>query len=84
MIEFGSNIGLNSLALKLPYPAQTQSAIEINERAAERLSELMPNMRVFNTAISNFEPSATAFGSCDLALVKGVIIHMKPDQINMV
>lgn len=84
VIEFGANIGLNLLALKLLYPAQAQSAIEINESAAKRLHDSMPSVRVFNTAISNFEPSATAFGSCDLALIKGVLIHINPDQLNMV
>lgn len=84
VIEFGSNIGLNLMALKLLYPSQNQLAIEINESAAKKLQDLMPNVKVFNTAISNFNQSELPAGSCDLALIKGVLIHMNPDQLNMV
>ena len=84
VIEFGSNIGLNLIALKLLYPSQSQIAIEINESAAKKLQDSMPNVKVFNTAISNFDQSELPAGSCDLVLIKGVLIHINPDQLNIV
>lgn len=84
VIEFGSNIGLNLMALKLLYPSQSQIAIEINESAAKKLQDLMPNVKVFNTSISNFDQSELSAGSCDLVLIKGVLMHINPDQLNMV
>ena len=84
VIEYGSNIGLNLMALKLLFPSQSQFAIEINESAVKKLQNSMPNVKVFNTAISNFDSNQLPAGSCDLALIKGVLIHMNPDQLSMV
>lgn len=84
VIEYGSNIGLNLMALKLLFPSQSQFAVEINESAAKKLQNSMPNVKVFNTAISNFDSSQLPTGPCDLALIKGVLIHMNPDQLSMV
>lgn len=84
VIEFGSNIGLNLRALDLLYPGQAQSAVEINAVAAKKINEALPNTKVFNLAISEFKPGMLSDGPCDLALIKGVLIHINPDQLKMV
>ena len=44
----------------------------------------MPNTKVFNVAISDFDNGMLSNGPCDLALIKGVLIHINPDQLEMV
>ena len=84
VIEFGANIGLNLRALDLLYPGQEQVAVEINEAAAKKINDALPNSKVFNLAISDFDPGMLSNGPCDLALIKGVLIHINPDQLKMV
>lgn len=76
-IEFGANIGMNLKALKLLYPLQEQHAIEINPQAAALLSQTLPQAQVLNQSILEFEPTRT----WDLALIKGVLIHINPDAL---
>jgi spore coat polysaccharide biosynthesis protein SpsF len=76
-IEFGANIGLNLQALKLLYPDQQQFAIEINPNAVTELRKFMPESNVFQTSILDFDPSNIA-GGCDVAFIKGVLIHINP------
>lgn len=86
-IEFGANIGLNLCALKLLYPEQQQYAIEINPHATAILRLKAPWVKIFETSILNFEVSNIAGvggGRSDLALIKGVLIHINPDYLNQV
>lgn len=76
-IEFGANIGMNLKALKLLYPTQEQHGIEINNDAAFHLSQVIPSERVYQTSILNFKPGRT----WDLVLIKGVLIHINPDEL---
>ena len=84
VIEFGANIGLNLRALDLLYPGLEQVAVEINEAAAKKINDALPNSKVFNLAISDFDPGMLSNGPGDLALIKGVLIHINPDQLRMV
>jgi spore coat polysaccharide biosynthesis protein SpsF len=79
-IEFGANIGMNLKALKLLYPAQEQHGIEINADAARELSKLIPAAQVYHSSILNFTPQRT----WDLALIKGVLIHIHPESLPLV
>ena len=79
-IEFGANIGMNLKALKLLYPGQQQFGIEINHEAAGQLAEVIPAQHVFNQSILEFAPEH----QCDLALIKGVLIHINPDVLPQV
>lgn len=79
-IEFGANIGMNLKALKLLYPLQEQHAIEINPEAAHQLAQALPEAGVFQQSIFDFEPART----WDLALIKGVLIHIHPDKLPQV
>jgi pseudaminic acid biosynthesis-associated methylase len=79
-IEFGANVGMNLKALKLLYPAQEQFGIEINAEAARELGQVIPPTHVFTTSILDFDTQQT----WDLALIKGVLIHINPDALPQV
>lgn len=77
-IEFGSNIGLNLRALKQLLPNCKLSAIEINQKAVEVLKE--QDVKVYAQSILDFEPDYKR----DLAFIKGVLIHINPDELQNV
>lgn len=79
-IEFGANIGMNLKALKLLYPAQEQFGIEINADAAKELAKSIPESNVHNASILDFVPQRV----WDLALIKGVLIHINPEVLPLV
>lgn len=76
-IEFGANIGMNLKAIQLLHPAIEASAIEINAAAAAQLREIIEPNNVYNTSILEYEPTHTY----DLTLIKGVLIHINPDEL---
>jgi len=79
-IEFGANIGMNLKALKLLHPTQEQHGIEINADAALQLAQVIPAEHVHQTSILDFQPGQT----WDLVLIKGVLIHINPDELPLV
>jgi spore coat polysaccharide biosynthesis protein SpsF len=79
-IEFGANIGMNLKALKLLHPLQEQFAIEINSDAVRELQLVIPPQHIYHTSILDFTPH----GEWDLTLIKGVLIHIKPDELSKV
>ncbi len=79
-IEFGANIGMNLRALRLLYPEQRQHGIEINESAAAELATVIPADQVIQDSILSFRPQRT----WDLVLIKGVLIHIKPESLPLV
>lgn len=79
-IEFGANIGMNLKALKLLYPEQDQYGIEINSDAASELEKIIPASNVFHSSIFDFKP----FRKFDLSFIKGVLIHINPDELPVV
>jgi pseudaminic acid biosynthesis-associated methylase len=79
-IEFGANIGMNLKALKLLHPEQEQHGIEINADAARELALIIPPTQVHYSSILDFNPQRT----WDLALIKGVLIHINPDELPQV
>lgn len=76
-IEFGANIGMNLKALKLLHPGIDAHGIEINADAAKELAVVIPATHVHHTSIHDFQPQQT----WDLALIKGVLIHINPDAL---
>jgi pseudaminic acid biosynthesis-associated methylase len=84
VVEFGANIGLNLQALKLLYPGQIQHAVEINSLAAAKIRETLPDVKVFNSSIAGFDPKKINHGLCDLVLIKGVLIHINPEQLDVI
>ena len=79
-IEFGANIGMNLKALQLLFPSIKLNAIEINEDAATLLSELVARENIFVGSILDFCPA----DEYDLVLIKGVLIHMNPNELPVV
>jgi spore coat polysaccharide biosynthesis protein SpsF len=76
-VEFGANVGMNLQALKLLFPEMTQKAIEINAEAAKVLAGFIGENQVFNGSIFDYVVS----DAVDLSLVKGVLIHIKPEML---
>jgi pseudaminic acid biosynthesis-associated methylase len=79
-IEFGANIGMNLKALKLLHPTQEQHGIEINTDAARQLAQVIRTENVYQTSILDFQPRQ----AWDLVLIKGVLIHINPDELPLV
>jgi len=76
VIELGANIGLNLQALRLLLPEVKLAAVEINDKAVMELRKL-PAVQVHHQSILDY-PADTPY---DLVLVKGVMIHLHPDQL---
>ncbi len=79
VIEFGANIGMNLKAIRILASAAEQAAIEINPDAAKVLRE-SGDLEVFESSILDFTPKRT----WDLVLVKGVLIHIDPEELTAV
>ncbi|MEN9997729.1 MAG: hypothetical protein RI922_719 [Bacteroidota bacterium] len=80
IIEFGANIGMNLKALSLLFPNKSLSGIEINQLAAKELTQLIGDENVHNCSIFDFNPTKTY----ELAFIKGVLIHINPEQLDLV
>ena len=77
-IEFGANVGMNLRALKLLFPQMRQRGIEINPDAARELGACIGEENVFTGSIFDYQGDAKS----DLALVKGVLIHLQPAMLS--
>jgi len=78
-VEFGANIGMNLRALRLLHPDMALHGIEINADAAAELAGFLGAANVQHGSILEVTPPV-----CDLALIKGVLIHMNPDVLPQV
>lgn len=79
-LEFGANIGMNLKALQLLYPDIQLQGVEINHDAATQLKKLIGESNVFEGSIFEYPVAEKV----DLALIKGVLIHINPDMLNTV
>ena len=79
VIEFGANIGLNLRALHNLLPQAQLSAVEINQTAVTQLRE-WGGAEVLHQSLLEFKPERR----WDLALIKGVLIHINPDCLPQV
>jgi len=77
VIEFGANIGMNLKALKLLYPNQEQFGVEINQKAADKLSNLLGKDNIFCGSIFDYQSDKKYM----LTLIKGVLIHINPEML---
>jgi pseudaminic acid biosynthesis-associated methylase len=76
VIEFGTNIGLNLMALRPLLPAAEFAGVEINKKAYNEAKSLgFPKM--FNTSILDFKVDKQR----DLAFTMGVLIHINPERL---
>jgi pseudaminic acid biosynthesis-associated methylase len=79
LIEFGSNIGLNIIALKKIFNLNFITAVEINKKACSQIKDVK-KLNVINDSIINFIPKK----KYDLVLLKGVLIHINPNKLKKV
>ena len=75
-IEFGANIGLNIAAFASVMPQVVMSAIEINKKAVEQLKQFK-ELTVYHSSILDFVPEIRY----DFVLIKGVLIHIAPEEL---
>ncbi|MEE1877674.1 pseudaminic acid biosynthesis-associated methylase [Altererythrobacter litoralis] len=75
-VEFGANIGMNLKALRLLHPDMHLYGIEINTAAATQLAQAIGSENCIQGSILEITPP-----ECDLALIKGVLIHINPDAL---
>ncbi len=80
VLELGSNIGLNLMALRNLLPTAKLSAVEINQKASSELQSRLPDVDLHASSILDFQPTAT----WDLVFTKGVLIHINPDKLPVV
>ena len=76
-LEFGSNVGLNLMAIYRLLPNTKMSAIEINPTAVKELKNLGFLEEIFHMSIFEFRPMK----AYDLCLSCGVAIHIHPDKL---
>jgi pseudaminic acid biosynthesis-associated methylase len=79
VIEFGSNVGMNLKALKHLLPEAELSGIEINEKAFIELTQIK-DVKGYHTSIFDFKIDYQR----DLTLIKCVLIHINPDELQSV
>ena len=79
-LELGANIGMNLKALQLLYPNMELKGAEINPDAAKLLSELIGEKNVYLGSLFDYPITKQV----DLALIKGVLIHINPDMLDTV
>jgi pseudaminic acid biosynthesis-associated methylase len=78
-IELGCNIGMNIQALRLLFPNMKFCGVEINKVAYEQFMKI-PDVTGYNQSILDFKPTV----QYDLALIKTVLIHIKPEMLPVV
>jgi spore coat polysaccharide biosynthesis protein SpsF len=76
VVELGASIGMNLLALRRLLPQARLAAVEINDSAAVELRRL-EGVEVTVGSLFDYAPATPA----DLALVKGVLIHIAPERL---
>jgi len=80
LIEFGANIGMNLRAIRALRPEMELDAIEINAKAVDELRAWDGANEIYHGSILDF----TAERTWDIALIKGVLIHVNPDFLPQV
>lgn len=76
VLELGANIGLNLRAIRSLLPRAELDAVELNEAAAQELMR-WGGAHVHVQSLLEFE----ARRQWDMALAKGVLIHINPEQL---
>jgi spore coat polysaccharide biosynthesis protein SpsF len=80
LIEFGANIGMNLRAIRALRSEMELAAIEINAEAVKELRAWGGVKEIHHGSVLEFQPKKT----WDVALIKGVLIHINPDFLPQV
>jgi len=78
VLELGANIGMNLRALRMLYPNALMRGVEINRQAADILKDEIGHENTIEASLLD----GVYFGTADLVLVKGVLIHLPPDRLS--
>lgn len=81
VVEFGANIGMNVRALQFLYPNCLVKGIEINNEAARELASHIGDVNVIHSSILDLN---TSHLTADISLIKGVLIHINPEFLDVV
>ena len=79
ILELGCNIGMNLESIKSLLPEVKLSGIEINKKAISKIKNL-EQIEVFHDSILEIEMDR----SFDLTLIKTVLIHINPEELDKV
>ena len=79
VIEFGSNIGLNLIAISKLLKDVELSGIEINKHAVQSLKNI-EGVKAYHQSIFDFKPDYKR----DLVFTKTVLIHINPQKLPIV
>ena len=71
---------MNLKALKLLFPSMDLSGIEINKQAVNELANITGHNNAYHSSIFDWESNK----SYDLTLIKGVLIHVNPEKLEIV
>jgi pseudaminic acid biosynthesis-associated methylase len=80
LIEFGANIGMNLRAIRALRSDMELGAIEINAEAVKELQAWGGVDEIHHGSVLEFKSTRT----WDVALIKGVLIHINPDFLPQV
>ena len=81
VVEFGANMGMNLKAIRLLLPNASLNAVEINSDACSQLKQLDFLDSIFCGSIFDYQSRDSRH---DLVLIKGVLIHVHPDFLDLV
>ena len=71
---------MNLAALNPLFPHLQKEGIEINKEACEQLKQVIGEKNTHHSSIFDYKLSKLF----DLSLIKGVLIHINPDKLNLV
>ncbi|MDP9018532.1 MAG: pseudaminic acid biosynthesis-associated methylase, partial [Candidatus Eremiobacteraeota bacterium] len=77
VMEYGTNIGINLVALHEFLPNAEINGVELHAGAAVQARSNVPSATIYESSILEFEPP----GTYDLVLIKGVLIHINPAEL---
>lgn len=79
VLEMGANVGMNLKAIRHLLPEAALAGVEINEKAHQ---ELIANdgIQGYHSSILDFDVDTQR----DFVLIKGVLIHINPDELKNV
>lgn len=79
IIEFGCNIGMNLVAIRTLFPQIRLGGVEINQKATTILKEKVPEIEIYQDSILEYKADT----KYSLSLIKGVLIHINPDELSI-
>ena len=81
ILELGSNVGMNILAINNLLPNSRTSAVEINAKAFDRLKSVCTG-KAYLSSILDIESKVNV--CYDFVFTKGVLIHINPEELQTV